>query len=72
MDYGAISSGDLLILGVLLIGLLVGKGAGMEQRVLSGYIVIALLSPASFALVACGYLVLCIIVKVAGLWVSFL
>lgn len=72
MDYSAIPTEALTVLAVLLLGIMVGKGAGMESRVLNGYLIIAVLLPTVFAPVALGYLVVCIIVKVGAQWVTWL
>lgn len=72
MDFTAITSDHYGLLAALLVGILVGKALGMEQRVLSGYIVIAILSPAAFSVVALGYVILCVIAKGLAQWVSWL
>lgn len=72
MDFTAITPDHYSMLAALLVGVLVGKSLGMESRVLSGFIVIAILAPASFAVVALGYVILCVIAKGLAQWVSWL
>lgn len=72
MDFSGVTPEQYQVLAVLLLGMLVGKAMGMETRVLSGLLIISILSPDGFVVAGVGAIVVSIAAKGLSQWVSWL
>lgn len=64
LDFSTVAAADWAVVAVLFLSVGVGKALSCESRILGGLLVVAVLSPGNFVVVALAWLLAAVVIKV--------